>query len=63
LDGVVTLAQNQDGELTLKLMRYVDGVWELHSLNPAYGNASAEQWSIIGHAIYHEGGDLSGIRV
>lgn len=62
LDGVVTLAQNQDGELSLKLMRYVNGTWELHSLNPDYGIATADSVTILGHAIYHEGGDFSGIR-
>lgn len=62
LDGVVTLARNQDSELTLKLMKFVGGVWELHSINPEYGNASADSVTILGHAIYREGGDPSGIR-
>ena len=62
LDGVVTLAQNQDGELTLKILKFVGGRWELHSLNPDYGVATAESWTILGHAIYQEGGDPSGIR-
>jgi SOS-response transcriptional repressor LexA len=63
LDGVVTLAKNQDGELTLKILRHVGaGQYELHSLNPDYGVATAESWEILGHAIYQEGGDPSGIR-
>lgn len=62
IDGVVTLARNQDGELTLKLMVYARGEWELHSLNPDYGCASAESWEILGHAIHREETDTSGLR-
>lgn len=64
LNGVVTLARNEDGELTLKKMVQVGpDEWELHSLNPLYGTASAAGWEILGHAVWHEGGDMGGIRV
>jgi|GEM_PF-5912922 len=62
IDGVVTLAVNQDGEFTLKLLRYVDGEYQLHSLNPAYGYATAHSWSILGHAVHREETDMSGLR-
>jgi SOS-response transcriptional repressor LexA len=62
-DGVITLARNQDSELTLKVLRYVEGKgYELHSLNPDYGTVTAESWSIIGYAISIEETNLSGIR-
>lgn len=63
-DGVITLARNQDNELTLKVLRQrSDGPgYELHSLNPDYGVVSAESWSIVGYAVSIEESNPHGIR-
>lgn len=61
-DGVVTLAKNGHGELTLKLLVYTPKGWELHSFNPAYGNVSAEECVILGHAIGLEEVAPEGLR-
>jgi phage repressor protein C with HTH and peptisase S24 domain len=62
VEGVITLALNQDNELTLKVLRFIAGQWELHSINPDYGISKADTWSILGHAIHREETDLSGLR-
>lgn len=61
-DGVITLAVNQDRELTLKVLRYSPDGWELHSINPEFGKSTAAEWSILGYAIGIEEVNPHGIR-
>lgn len=62
LDGVITLARNADNELTLKMLRRKNGSWTLCSLNPEYGDCTAESWTILGHAVHVEESDPAGLR-
>lgn len=63
-EGAFTLAHNQDGELTLKVLRYnpLEQEWELHSFDQKYGNATAESATILGYAVNIQETDLSGIK-
>lgn len=61
-DGVITLATNHQCELTLKVLTFTKGKWELHSINPEHGTVSAESWEILGYAIAVEEHDPQGIR-
>lgn len=51
IDGIITYVENQDRERTLKVMRRTPVGWELQSINPEYGSVTAEQVTILGHAI------------
>lgn len=53
-EGCITLARNQDNELTLKALKHVAGQWELHSFNPEYPNATSASWEILGYAVVIE---------
>jgi SOS-response transcriptional repressor LexA len=61
-EGVITLAKNGDGELTLKVLRYCPNGWELHSLNPSYPPTTADTWEILGYAVAIEEANPHGIR-
>jgi SOS-response transcriptional repressor LexA len=61
-DGVITLARDQDANLTLKVLRYFQGKWELQSIDPEYGSISADMVEILGHAIHVEESNPNGIR-
>lgn len=61
-EGVVTLAHNEQGELTLKVLRMRDGSWHLDSLNPEYPEAAADKWTILGFVIGMEERDPAGLR-
>lgn len=61
-EGVVTLAVNQHKELTLKVLKYVKGEWQLHSINPEHGTVKSETWEVLGYAIAIEEHDAQGIR-
>jgi SOS-response transcriptional repressor LexA len=62
VDGVVHLCHNQDGELTLKVTRYVQGEWQLHPVNPDYPVVTAEKWTVLGRAVHVEESDPAGLR-
>lgn len=62
-DGVITLAKNQDSELTLKVPKYTpDHGWELQSINPDYGTVTAEYIEAIGYVVSVEETNPHGIR-
>lgn len=61
-DGLITLATNNQNELTLKVLKFVSGEWQLHSINPEHGIVSAESWEVLGYAIAIEEHDAQGIR-
>ena len=51
-DGNIALIHNQNGELSLKLTRYVKGEWEFQSRNPEHPSVKAEKVSMLGRAVY-----------
>lgn len=62
-DGVITLLQNQDNELTLKVPRYAEGKgWTFNAINPEYPSVTAERVSILGYAVGVEEINNWGIR-
>ncbi|MGV3617970.1 MAG: LexA family transcriptional regulator [Fimbriimonas sp.] len=65
LEGTISLIQNEDQELSLKVARrFPDGHWEFHSINPLYGQSKGEEIRLLGHAVHiPEVLDLEGIRL
>lgn len=47
--GLVILARNQNGEMTIKQLRHSGTEYILHALNPAYEDQEAESWRIEGY--------------
>lgn len=62
-DGVITLAKNQNGEITLKVLKYKPEGWFLEPINRDSGPVDpVESWEIIGYAMHVEETSVSGLR-
>lgn len=63
IDGVITLAVNQDNDFTLKVLSHRNGAWVLHAINPNEPELEpVESWRILGHAVHFEETDPNGLR-
>lgn len=63
VDGVISYVRNGDNQVTLKVVRFVDGKgWQLESINPERPAPSADLLEMIGIVIAVREEDTTGVR-